>query len=119
MELSQFYNRLKQDLAEFGVESPDLEARMMLKHRLDIDWAQIIADPERKIPENDVKLLEDDLKRRMSGEPLARIHGFRQFHGLEFTLGPDTLDPRPETEILIDRALELFKSRPPENVLDL
>src|SRR5688572_10159046 len=101
--LKSIYDRLIAVLTENGIESSDLEARFILQHRFSIQWADIIADPGREIPEATLKTIENDLARRIVGEPLSRIHGTREFHGLEFLLGPETLDPRPDTEILVNQ----------------
>ncbi len=117
--LGEFYTLLKQKLTASGVESADFEVRSILKHRLNIDFSEIIANPGQKLSKNDLKLPESDVKRRIKGKPLSRIHGSRGFHGLEFALGPETLDPRSETEILVERALKLFHGKHPDRVLDL
>jgi release factor glutamine methyltransferase len=120
MNLSDMYGHLKRKLTSDSIESPDLEARFILKHHLGVEWGDIIADPHRNIPESMVILIENDLKRRLNGESLSRIHGIREFHGLEFRLGKATLDPRPETELIVDRALELFHGKQsPARILDL
>lgn len=59
------------------------------------------------------------VERRVSGEPLSRILGTREFWGLPFELSPDTLDPRPDTETLIEAALERYKGTPPRRILDI
>jgi release factor glutamine methyltransferase len=117
--LGDIYTHLKQKLAESGVESADFDVRTILKHRLNVDFSEIIANSARKMNDNDLKMLEIDIQRRINGEPLSRIHGNRGFYGREFLLGPDTLDPRPETEILVDRALKLFHGKHPARILDL
>ena len=120
MNLSELYDRLRHKLTEGGIESPGLEARFILKHRLGVDYGDIIAGNDRIIEKIDENSVEDDLKRRLSGEPYSRIQGKREFRGREFILGPDTLDPRPETELIVDRALELFHGKQfPERILDL
>lgn len=97
-------------------ELNELEARMILHKRAGIDWAQIIADPDRVI-ETDVIL--QDVEERKTGKPLSRIYGSREFWGLEFEINEHTLDPRPDSETLIEIALNHFKDRPPQNILDL
>jgi len=59
------------------------------------------------------------LQRRLSGEPIAYILGQREFYGLEFTVSPAVLIPRPETELLVELALERIPTRQPTQVLDL
>lgn len=60
------------------------------------------------------------LQRRAAGEPLSRIRGTKGFWNYTFEISPDTLDPRPETEVIIEQALNFFKDRPlPQTILDL
>ncbi|MGB4106870.1 MAG: peptide chain release factor N(5)-glutamine methyltransferase [Alphaproteobacteria bacterium] len=119
MNLSQLYERLRQDMANSGIESPELEARWLIKHHLDLDWAEIISNPDKIPADSGIKAIESDLQRRVKGEPLSRIEGTREFHGLEFIVTKDTLDPRPETEILVDHALKLFHGKHPAKILDM
>ncbi len=97
--LKNVYDSLKSRFSEH-------EARLILAKRAKISWAELIAGPEREISADILALIEQDSARRSQGEPLSRIYGERQFYGLDFMLSPDTLDPRPETELLIDLALK-------------
>ncbi len=120
VSLEQIYRRLISEMTKSGLESPGLEARIILKYRLGVDYGDIIAGNGRKIEKIDENAIESDLRRRLNGEPYSRIQGKREFFGRDFVLGPDTLDPRPETEILVGRALELFHGKQfPERILDL
>lgn len=118
--LEQIYRRLISEMTKSGLESPGLEARFILKHRLGVDYGDIITGNDIKIEEIDENSIESDLMRRLGGEPYSRIQGRREFFGRDFILGPDTLDPRPETEILVGRAIGLFHGKQfPERILDL
>lgn len=117
--LGKFYQRVKKELQNASIESPDLEARIILKHRAGLTWADLIARPDHVIGDDIVSLIQEDIRRRIQGEPLSRIHGVREFYGLDFKVTKDTLDPRPETEVLIDAALKRFPAKPPGRILDL
>ncbi len=119
MVIGELYRDLIQKLRESSSESPELEARRLIKRHLGIDWAEIVSDPGKILEDSSLNAIKSDLERRVKGEPLSRIEGIREFHGLEFIVTPDTLDPRPETEILVDRALKLFHGKHPAKVLDM
>lgn len=92
-------------LAEAGIEGPDLDARVLLKHALSIGDVALIADGDAAVCAADAARLEDLIGRRLAGEPVARIIGSREFWGMEFALSPETLVPRPDTEILVESVL--------------
>lgn len=110
---------LKAGLRAAGIEAPDREARAILTHRTGASWSDLIARPETAVAAAAARLAVDDLRRRQAGEPLARIQGIRGFGAFDFLLGPDTLDPRPETQTLVDAALRRFSGRSPRRILDL
>lgn len=92
-------------------DAPALTAQLLLCHVLGIDRVALIAHSEEAVPEEVEARLEDLLARRSSGEPLAYILGSREFYGRDFAVDEHTLIPRPETEHLIETALELFDRR--------
>ena len=111
--LARQYEALKKSLGN------DLEARRIIEARTAYRWADIMAQPEAVIELQALALIESDMQRRIAGEPLSRIYGMREFWGREFALSPDTLDPRPETELIIELALKRFKGMSPARILDL
>lgn len=113
MNLSQLYSDLKIQLDH------ELEARLIIQTRTAFTWSDIITRGETKIEPSVLESIQSDLERRKNGEPISRIYGMRQFWGLEFKLSPDTLDPRPDTETLIEAVLKRYKNNPPETILDL
>ena len=97
----------------------DLEARFIIKKRVNLDWASIIAHPDKIITADELEIIQKDMDRRLAGEPLSRIYGEREFWGLNFKIAPDTLDPRPDTETLVRLALQTFHVKQPVEILDL
>jgi release factor glutamine methyltransferase len=92
-------------LREAGIESAALDARVLLADALGIDGAELIALSDKPVHDDARSRFEALLKRRVNGEPVARILGKKEFWSREFSLSPATLVPRPETETLIEAAL--------------
>lgn len=117
--LQSYYRKIKARLKAAGISTPDLVARRLVKEVLGLSDADFITSPEYEISQTQYMAIESLVERRLAGEPVSRILGEREFWGLTFGLSPDTLDPRPDTEVLVERALEAFKDRPPGTILDL
>ena len=98
-------------LAAAGIESPRREARLLVSLAAGIDAAAIIGSPERPLPAGAERRFEELVARRVAREPLSRIVGKREFWSLEFALSPDTLDPRPDSETLVEAALQRIPDR--------
>lgn len=101
--------RLAAAFGAAGIDSPTLDARLLVAAALGIDRAGIVRDPDRRIGTDAATIVEQFARRRLAREPVSRILGQRAFHGLDFHVGPSTLDPRPDTETLVDAALELAR----------
>lgn len=91
-----------------GTDAPALTAQLMLCHVLEVDRVALVAHSEVLVPPAEEARLRSMLERRLSGEPLAYILGTREFYGRDFAVDRHTLIPRPETEHLIETALEFF-----------
>lgn len=100
-------------LAAGGVDSR--EARLLLAEATGFSQASVVAFPEKDLPEECARRFAEFLARRRRGEPIAYIVGHREFFDLDLVVTPDVLIPRPETELLVELALEREFSR----VLDL
>jgi release factor glutamine methyltransferase len=85
---------------------PLLEARMLLEHVSGLDRVRQMSDPDRELAGEQATRFLDLLGRRASGEPLAYLIGEREFFSLRFKVTPAVLIPRPETELLVELALE-------------
>jgi release factor glutamine methyltransferase len=94
-------------LAKAGVEDAGREARLLVAAAAGGDTAQIIAHPEQQLSGDTQAKLQAMLARRSAFEPLSRIFGEREFYGRRFALSPATLDPRPDSETLIEAALDI------------
>lgn len=87
-----------------------LDAQLLLAHRLGVSRAWLIAHEDATV--SDAPAAEAQLARRADGVPLAYLLGRREFHGLELLVTPAVLDPRPDTETLVDWALERLAPMP-------
>jgi release factor glutamine methyltransferase len=96
-----------------------IEVQMLLQHVLGVSRAYLLAHPERVLDEAQAAAYHALLRRRLDGEPLAYILGEREFFGLNFRVTPATLIPRPDTELLVELALQRISPRGPFRVLDL
>ncbi len=95
------------------------EARILLSHCVQKPREWLIAHDDDLLPEAVNIHASDLLNRRMQGEPIAYLLGHKEFYGRPFLVSPDVLIPRPETELLIDKVLQLMKGRQSCRVLDL
>ena len=102
-----------------GIEQPRRETRLLLAHALGLEPAAITGYPERPVPDREgfLRLVE----RRARGVPMAQILGRREFWSLDFRVTPDTLDPRPDSEAVVEAALAVVADRRDEalSVIDL
>ncbi|MFW5697414.1 MAG: peptide chain release factor N(5)-glutamine methyltransferase [Fimbriimonadaceae bacterium] len=91
-------------LAKAGVDSPKLDAQLLLAHHLGWSRSRLLAHAKESFEKTPA--LEESLRRRVAREPLAYILGYREFFGRKFLVTPTVLIPRPETELLVEMALE-------------
>ena len=93
-----------------AIESPGLDARLLVGHALGLDLTGLITSAQRRLTENEAARLEGVVRRRLAGEPVARILGEKEFWGLPLQLSSATLVPRPDTETVVELALELLRA---------
>jgi release factor glutamine methyltransferase len=91
-----------------GIDSPDLDARLLVGHVLGLDHGGLMRDAERPLERADIAGIEVLAARRLTGEPVARIIGVKEFWGLPFQVTPAVLVPRPDTETVVETALALI-----------
>jgi len=94
-----------------GVESARLEAELLVAHSLGMDRLRLFLSLDRPLVPAEIDRARDALVRRGRREPAAYIIGSREFYGRPFRVGPGVLVPRPETEMIVDRAREIAKER--------
>lgn len=104
-----------------GISNRDArsEVELLLMRALNITRARLIAHPEVALKASTDQTYLEYLRRRLAGEPIAYILGEREFYGSAFTVSSDVLIPRPETELLVDMALDRVNQREHVSVLDL
>jgi release factor glutamine methyltransferase len=111
---------LAQAFADVGIETGQLDARILLCAVLATDHAGLIRDPDLPIGSAAASLVAD-AERRLHHEPVSRILGRQDFWGLPFVITPEVLDPRPDTEAVVEAVLQALGDRRfgPLRVLDL
>ncbi|MGJ4880698.1 MULTISPECIES: peptide chain release factor N(5)-glutamine methyltransferase [unclassified Bradyrhizobium] len=92
--------------ADAGLDSPELDARLLVGHALQLELTGLVMHGRRQLSHDDAQRLETLVQRRLAGEPVARILGTKEFWGLDLRLSADTLVPRPDTETVVELALE-------------
>ena len=117
---NELYMTLRKQLRDAGVEAHSLEARLLTAHAAGKTPERLLADLQLYSSPAVEERLRALTARRLAGEPAAYILGKWEFYGLELTVTPDVLIPRSDTEVLVDRALELTENRSAETrILDL
>jgi release factor glutamine methyltransferase len=91
-------------------DSAELDARLLIGHALGLDLTGLITAAQRQLTSDESARLEDVARRRLAGEPVARILGEKEFWGLPLQLSAATLVPRPDTETVVELALELLRT---------
>lgn len=92
----------RRQLRDAALETPDLDARLLIEWATGATRLDLISAPDRQIDAERVETLRAALERRAKGEPVHRIIGVREFYGLSFRLSAETLEPRPDTEALVE-----------------
>ncbi|WP_307280037.1 peptide chain release factor N(5)-glutamine methyltransferase [Phyllobacterium ifriqiyense] len=110
-QLMNVLRSARASLAEAGIESAELDARLLLEWIAGCDRLEIIRNPNRELGQHEYEALEAKLARRIKGESVHRIIGKRAFFGIELSLSTETLEPRPDTEALVELALPFLQNR--------
>ncbi len=105
--------------AAAGIDNPRLDARVLTAHVLDLPPEGLFSRAGDPFPTAQAAALDAVVARRLRREPVSRIRGFREFYGLDFQIGPATLDPRPDTETIVEAALRLRVPGKAAQILDL
>src|SRR5258706_12579283 len=99
-------------LKSSAIDSAELDARILVGATLDLDLTGVIAAASRLLTSEESIRLQDFARRRLSGEPIARILGLKEFWGLPLKLSAATLGPRPDTETGGELALQMMRAAP-------
>lgn len=120
MTLAEAVRAAAARLRAAGADTPDLDARVLAQEAFGLSAARLVAQAGSAPPEDGLIRLDMLVRRRAAGEPVARILGRREFWGLDFSLARETLEPRPDTETIVEAALAHVGDRArPLRLLDL
>lgn len=108
-----------EDFASRGIESARLDAELLVAHALGLDRVGLYLDLNRPLLERERSAIRPLVARRRAREPVAYILGYKDFYGRRFRVTPEVLIPRPDTETLVDHALECIPADEPCAVLDV
>src|SRR3990172_5086590 len=101
-----------------GIESPKLNAELLLAHILKCKRLDLYLSFDRPLKQNEIECYREMIKRRGNYEPLQYIIGSVEFYGLHFKVNPSVLIPRPETEILVESVIDSFNTDVDIKILD-
>ena len=119
MILSEIKKKLSKNFSISGIETSELDARLILKEILSFDDKELIINENYNIPERFIKEIFAIGERRLKGEPISKIFKKRDFYKSTFIISNDVLDPRPETELIVEIANNYIKKNEVKNILDL
>ena len=105
MTIAQARRALADAFRNAGLDSPELDARLLVGHALRLDHTALAASPDRVLSAADERAIDAFKQRRLAREPIAHILGTQEFWGLMLRVTPATLVPRPETETIVETAL--------------
>ena len=110
MTTKQVLARARRVLVASNIEDAPLEAELLLRDTLKISRVQLYSELDRDLSREQEKTFWNRIERRLTREPAAYITGHREFYGLDFYVDTDVLIPRPESELLVEKALELAQN---------
>ncbi|MBW8310090.1 MAG: peptide chain release factor N(5)-glutamine methyltransferase [Candidatus Paracaedibacteraceae bacterium] len=120
MNFSVAFKKLLEKMQGSPAENPVRELRLLIGHVLELPQEKLLFDGPTEISSTAFKTLSNYVDRRCQYEPLAKILGYKEFWGLKFRVTAATLDPRPDSEVLIETALKYLPDHQiPLRVLDL
>ena len=111
LTIGEIINKTKQYLAKYEVLSPRLDAEILLCHVLKKDRLYLYVHFDQPLQNTELDKLREYVLRRAKGEPVAYIIGVKNFLNLEFDIDKNVLIPRPETELLVECAINIFKEK--------
>lgn len=100
-------------------QNPNIDTELIVCHVLGIKKLDILMEPGRQVGEEEVKTLREMFKKRASGVPVQYLVGTEGFMGLDFLVTPSVLIPRPDTELLVEKIIDLIDNRTGARILDI
>ncbi len=119
MLLSELQKKITKILAEGGIETNSLDARIILKEIFNFDEKELILNSDLILSESKISKVQKIITRRLNFEPVSKIFGKRDFYNSTFSISDDVLDPRPETENIVEIANNFILEKGYESFIDL
>ena len=119
MLLSEIHKNTKEKFDEFKIETSEIDSRAIIKKILGLNDKDFIMDIEISLSLKENQCLSKVISERLSGKPLSRIFGSKEFFSMRFAINEFVLDPRPESEILVEKALDLIQENNFKSILEL
>jgi release factor glutamine methyltransferase len=113
--IQELLNWVTEYLTSKGIDSPRLSAELLLSHVLGLKRIELYTQFDKPVAKQQLDILHDLVKRAGQNEPVAYLVGKTEFYSLELNVTPDCMIPRPETELLVERAIEFLRTRPVRN----
>ena len=111
MKIKDVFEKTVQFFKDKNIDTARLDTELLMAFALKIDRVQIYMKYEQPLSDTEVGVCRELVRRRAGGEPIAYIIGEKGFYGEIFSVGPGVLIPRPETELIVEQALEFIKKR--------
>jgi len=109
MLISEIYKTTKKKLDNYNIETSDIDARVIIKNIFCCTDKELIMDNKILFSKKENDLLSKAISERLSGKPLSRIFGTKEFFSMDFVINKYVLDPRPDSEILVEESLDYIK----------
>ncbi|MDO4301951.1 MAG: peptide chain release factor N(5)-glutamine methyltransferase [Clostridia bacterium] len=119
MTVVQAVNNLKERFSSAGIDTAALDAQLIVGNAMGMSRVQILTYPEKILTENEKCKINEMFLKRINRMPMQYILGVCEFMGLDFKVNSDTLIPRGDTEILVEKAIEMINKNGYKSVLDI
>ncbi len=110
--IQKLLNWVTEHLTDKGIDSPRLSAELLLCGVVELKRIELYTQFDKPVAKQQLDRLHDLVKRAGQNEPIAYLVGKTEFYSLEINVTPDCMIPRPETELLVERAIEFLRTRP-------
>ena len=119
MNVKEAVQEVRKKLAESNTDTPLLDAQLIVGNAAGMTRVQILTYPDKELNENEICKINEMCSERIKHKPMQYILGVCEFMGLDFKVNSHTLIPRGDTEILVERAIEIVKKNTYNSVLDI
>ena len=119
MKIQEILNEAIFRLKENKIEEPINKAKRLLAFTLNVTKEYLLINYQEEIPKEKVKTYNENIEKLISGEPIQYIIGKQEFMGIEFIVNKNVLIPQPDTEILVEKSIEIAKTYEKPKILDL